>query len=87
MKRILPHLTLSMAIAVAFITYLDDRNPMMGFLRSLLGRGFLYAFCTLTAVTCLVLIIDRFRKDRHNYRMEKRMEALKIKQQETESKD
>jgi len=56
MRRFLLHLNLTQAIAVLILIYLDDRNPMMGFLRSKTGYGFLILFCLVTLINCVLSI-------------------------------
>lgn len=76
MKRILPHLCLVMSVCMAVIVYIDDRNPMMGFLKSGIGRIYSLAFCVLVLITSIVFIVERRRKDRQIYRNELRQQKL-----------
>jgi len=61
LKQFIPHLTASMAVAMAVIVYVDDRNPRMGFLSSVTGRIYSFAFCLL-ALTAGILLIKEYRK-------------------------
>ena len=51
LKRTLPHLVISLNLALMIVIYLDMRNPMMGFLEGmpflvLSGASILAAVCT-----------------------------------------
>ena len=62
-KEFLPHLCLSMALAMVVIVILDVRNPLMKFLTSNTSRIYIYAFCALTVLVCFISMIDN-RKNR-----------------------
>ena len=61
-KGFLPHLCLSMALAMIVIVILDVRNPLMKFLTSNTSRIYIYAFCVLTVIVSIISIIDDRRK-------------------------
>ena len=63
--RALPHLTAALAVCVIVITYIDNRNPMMGFLRSNVGYIYLFALGFLSLFTAIRLIVsDRAEPDK-----------------------
>ena len=63
MKRFLPNLTASMAVCMLVIAYIDDRNPMMGFLSSVVGKLYMVAFSVLGIATA-VLLIREYRAEK-----------------------
>lgn len=67
MKRFLPHLNLAMAICMLVITYVDNRNPMMGFLKSTVGFVYLLAFGLITLINCIVCIRGAQKKGKSQY--------------------
>ena len=63
MKRLLLHFNLALAICMLVVVYVDNRNPMMGFLKSTMGFLYLFAFCLITAVNCIVWIREGPKKE------------------------
>ena len=57
----IPHLTLVMALGLALFTILDGFNPMMEWLTSGVSKGYIFAFCALSAGTALLCILGRGR--------------------------
>lgn len=68
MKRILTHLCLCMSVCMAVIVYIDDRNPMMGFLRSTTGRIYSIAFCLIALIVSILWIADDRKKRKKAFR-------------------
>ncbi|MCF0134924.1 MAG: hypothetical protein HUJ69_00700 [Lachnospiraceae bacterium] len=77
MKKFLPHLTIAMAIAMAAITYVDDRNPMMGFLRSSAGHIYIYLFCAVAFSAALLFIVDMRIRDVRRYKKQQEKKMTK----------
>lgn len=61
LKKFMPHLSMSMAVAMAVIVYVDDRNPRMGFLSSVTGRIYSFAFCII-ALVAGILLVKEYRR-------------------------
>ncbi len=65
LKKILPHLSISLDLVLMIVIYLDLRNPMMGFL---VGAPFLTlaaSACICSIISC-VLLIAKTRKSVHS---------------------
>lgn len=71
MKRVLYHLTAAWGICAAVLTYVDSRNPNMAFLRSRIGRIYLYALCGLALVSALLASTDAARQGKEKNSSEK----------------
>lgn len=65
MRKLLLHLNFSLALAMLVLIYVDNRNPMMGFLACPLGYAYLFSFAGLTALNCALSL---FRKPRRKSR-------------------
>jgi len=57
-KEFLPHLCLSMALAMIVIVILDVRNPLMKFLTSGTSKTYIIAFCVITVIVAIISIFD-----------------------------
>ena len=70
LRAMLPNLTIALNISLLVIVYLDQRNPMMGFL---MGTPFqmLSALCALCSIMTAVVLYGDWRKSGRN---SKRME-------------
>lgn len=55
-EKFLPHLSMALSITIAFVVYLDTRNPMMEFL---VGTPF-YLLCIANLVVSLVMGLQRY---------------------------
>lgn len=77
MRKLLYHLNFSLALAMLVLIYVDNRNPMMGFLSSPLGYGYLFAFAGLTAVNCGLAAFSGRKKHRSSAPQE--IKATQIK--------
>ena len=62
LKRTLPHLAISLNLALMIVIYLDMRNPMMGFL---MGAPFavLAASCCISSIVVAVTLYVSYRKN------------------------
>lgn len=55
LKRTLPHITISLNLALVIVIYLDMRNPMMGFLMGAPFAVLAGSCCMASVVTATVL--------------------------------
>lgn len=62
LKRTLPHIAISLNLALMIVIYLDMRNPMMGFL---MGAPFavLAASCCISSIVSAVTLYVTYRKN------------------------
>lgn len=70
LKAALPNLTIALNLTLMIVTYLDLRNPTMGFL---VGTPFLVligASCVCSIATAIVLYADWRRKEHKNDKAE-----------------
>lgn len=63
LKRTLPHLVISLNLALMIVIYLDMRNPMMGFL---MGAPFavLAASCCISSIVTAITLYVCCRKEK-----------------------
>ena len=61
LKRTLPHIAISLNLALMIVIYLDMRNPMMGFL---MGAPFvvLAACCCISSIVSAITLYATYRK-------------------------
>lgn len=55
LKSILPNLSIAMSLALIVLVYVDNRNPLMGFLRSTQAQIFIVIAAVLALATGIVL--------------------------------
>jgi len=55
-RVIIPNLTVSLALAVAVVMYVDNRNPMMGFLSGTPAVVLLASLCVCSLITAFVYL-------------------------------
>lgn len=65
LKEILPNVSLAFSIALGVVTYVDNRNPQMGFLRGTPAQILIYLTVAFSVATALVLYIS-WRREKAN---------------------
>ncbi len=62
LRKILPHLGIALGLAMLVVLYVNDRNPMMGFLSAPVSTVYLIALCLMCIVLGIVMLLERARK-------------------------
>lgn len=73
LRAMLPNLTIALNISLLVIVYLDQRNPMMGFL---MGTPFLTlsALCGVSSIVTAAVLYGDWRKSGRNVKRVKKTE-------------
>lgn len=83
MKKFLPYLTLALAVCCIVIFYIDNRNPMMGFLKSPIGYVYMALFALSAIVLSIVQMVDNDRKQKKKDAAGKSEKSRKREKKET----